>query len=124
MLCGLVLSPGGLLVLFMMPLVGRLVQKVDARWLIVFGLTVVSLSLFQMAHFNLDIDYRTAMLARVSQSLGLAFLFIPISTAAFYFIPKIKINNATGFINLARNVGGSFGIAQVTTSTEKTIGHG
>jgi len=115
LLSGLVLSPGGLVVLFMMPLVGRLVQKVEARWLIVFGLTVVMLSLFQMARFNLDIDYQTAMMARAFQSLGLAFLFVPISTAAFYFIPKSKINNATGLMNLARNIGGSFGIAHVTT---------
>jgi len=55
------------------------------------------------------------MMARVWQSMGLAFLFVPISTAAFYYIPKAKINNATGIMNLARNIGGSFGIAQVTT---------
>jgi DHA2 family multidrug resistance protein len=45
----------------------------------------------------------------------MAFLFIPINVMAFYFIPKEKINNATGIINLARNIGGSVGIANVTT---------
>lgn len=115
LLSGLVLSPGGFMVVLMMPIVGRLIQKIEARWLAVFGVTVVSLALFHMAHFNLDIDFRTAMMARVWQSMGLAFLFVPISTAAFYYIPKAKINNATGIMNLARNIGGSFGIAQVTT---------
>lgn len=115
LLSGLVLSPGGLMVVLMMPIVGRLIQKVEARWLVVFGVTVVSLSLFHMAHFSLDIDFKTAMMARVWQSLGLAFLFVPISTVAFYYMPKAKINNATGIMNLARNIGGSFGIAQVTT---------
>jgi DHA2 family multidrug resistance protein len=68
-----------------------------------------------MASFNLYIDFRTAMLARIFQSAGMAFLFVPINVMAFYFIPKEKINNATGLMNLARNIGGSVGIANVTT---------
>jgi MFS transporter, DHA2 family, multidrug resistance protein len=115
MLSGLVLSPGGILVLILMPIVGRLLQRFEARWLVVFGVAIVSFALIRMSGFNLEIDFRTAMTARIWQSLGLAFLFVPISTAAFYFIPKRKINNATGIMNLARNVGGSLGIAQVTT---------
>ncbi len=55
------------------------------------------------------------MMSRIYQSVGMAFLFVPINTMAFYFIPKEKTNNATGIINLARNIGGSFGIANVTT---------
>lgn len=110
LLSGLVLSPGGLMVVLMMPIVGRLIQKVEARWLVVFGVTVVSLSLFHMAHFSLDIDFKTAMMARVWQSLGLAFLFVPISTVAFYYMPKAKINNATGIMNLARNMGGALAL--------------
>jgi DHA2 family multidrug resistance protein len=68
-----------------------------------------------MATFNLDIDFRTAMMARIYQSAGMAFLFVPTNVMAFYFIPKEKFNNATGIINLARNIGGSFGIANVVT---------
>ena len=48
--------------------------------------------------------------------IGMAFLFIPINVMAFYFIPKEKMNNATGIINLARNLGGSVGIANVASS--------
>ena len=80
-----------------------------------FGCVVVAASLFHMATFNLDIDFRTAMMARIYQSAGMAFLFVPINVMAFYFIPKEKFNNATGLINLARNIGGSFGIANVVT---------
>jgi DHA2 family multidrug resistance protein len=68
-----------------------------------------------MATFNLEVDFRTAMMARVYQSAGMAFLFVPINVMAFYFIPKERINNATGIINLARNIGGSVGIAGVVT---------
>ena len=112
---GLVLSPGALVVLFMLPIVGRLLAKFEARWLVVYGLTVTALSLLNMANFNLEISFHTAVMARVIQGCGLAFLFVPINTMAFYFIPKEKINSATGLINLARNIGGSVGIANVTT---------
>jgi DHA2 family multidrug resistance protein len=68
-----------------------------------------------MSHFNLSLDFRTAMWSRVVQSTGLAFLFVPISAAAFAYIPKERTNYATGLFNLARNIGGSSGIATVTT---------
>jgi MFS transporter, DHA2 family, multidrug resistance protein len=68
-----------------------------------------------MSNFNLYISFDQAVLARVVQGLGLAFLFVPINTMAFYFIPRERINNATGLINLARNLGGSVGIANVAT---------
>ena len=115
LLSGLVLSPGGLVVLCMMPLVGVLISRFQARWLAIFGLSVTGLSLFQMSHFSLQLDFRTAVLARMVQGVGMAFLFVPINTAAFSFIPREKMNNATGLINLARNIGGSVGIANVTT---------
>jgi DHA2 family multidrug resistance protein len=112
---GLVLSPGGLAVMVMMPVVGFLLSKVQPRWLVIVGVLITSASLFYMAGFNLDISYGTAVRARVYQSFGMAFLFVPINTMAFYFIPKEKTNSATGIINLARNVGGSVGISAVTT---------
>jgi len=115
MLSGLVLSPGGIVVVIMLPIVGKLLTRFEARWLVIFGVVIVAASLFHMATFNLDIDFRTAMMARIYQSAGMAFLFVPINVMAFYFIPKEKFNNATGIINLARNIGGSFGIANVVT---------
>jgi DHA2 family multidrug resistance protein len=114
-LSGLVLSPGGIIVIIMLPIVGKLLNYFDARWLVIVGVSIVAISLFHMATFNLDIDFRTAMMARIYQSAGMAFLFVPTNVMAFYFIPKEKFNNATGIINLARNIGGSFGIANVVT---------
>jgi DHA2 family multidrug resistance protein len=115
LLSGLVLSPGGIVVVIMLPVVGRLLTHIEARWLVICGVVIVAASLFHMAKFNLDIDFHTAMMARIYQSAGMAFLFVPVNVMAFYFIPKEKINNATGIINLARNIGGSFGIANVVT---------
>ena len=115
LLSGLVLSPGGFAVILLMPLVGALLAKVEARWLVMAGLLVSAIGLFRMAAFNLQIDFRTAMEARIIQSAGLAFLFVPLNTMAFSSIARERANTATGLINLARNVGGSAGIATVTT---------
>ncbi|MGB6944052.1 MAG: DHA2 family efflux MFS transporter permease subunit [Bryobacteraceae bacterium] len=112
---GLALSPGGLMIMIMMPIVGILLSKVEARWLIIVGLIVSALGLFQMSHWNTQINFGHAVSARVVQSLGLAFLFVPINTVAFSFIAKAKTGYATGLINLARNIGGSSGIAICTT---------
>jgi MFS transporter, DHA2 family, multidrug resistance protein len=115
MLSGLVLSPGGIVVCVCLPMVGLLTQRVQPRWLVIFGVLVSSLGLFYMSRFNLTVDYRTALSARVVQSFGLAFLFVPISATAFAFVPKDRTNYAAGLFNLARNIGGSSGIATITT---------
>ncbi len=114
-LAGLVLSPGGLVTMATMPLVGFLLGKYQPKWLIAFGLCVISYSLLQMSHFSLGLDYRTALIARMIQAGGLGFLFIPINTAAYSFVPHEKHNQASGLINLSRNLGGSVGIAYATT---------
>jgi DHA2 family multidrug resistance protein len=114
-LAGMALSPGGFLTLAMMPIVGSLVARVQAKYLIMLGLGIVSYSMFYMAGFDLQIDFRIAMIARAIQGAGLAFLFVPINAAAFYFVPREKTGQGTAIINLIRNVGGSSGIAFVTT---------
>jgi MFS transporter, DHA2 family, multidrug resistance protein len=115
MMSGLVLSPGGLVMVICLPVVGIMVRKYQPRWLVIFGVLVTSLGLFRMSHFTLGIDYNTAVTSRMVQSFGLAFLFVPISATAFAFIPKERTSYATGLFNLARNVGGSSGIATATT---------
>jgi MFS transporter, DHA2 family, multidrug resistance protein len=115
LLSGLVLSPGGIAVMLCMPLVGVLTRRFQPRWLVVFGVLACSAGMYQMSRFNLNIDYGAAVRSRVVQSLGMAFLFVPISVVAFANIPKEQTNYATGLFNLARNIGGSTGIANVTT---------
>ncbi len=112
---GLVLSPGGLATMFMMPIVGALSGRVDARLLITVGLLSTAIAMFHMSGFDLNVDFSTLAWARVYQSLGLALLFIPINTAAYQGVPAAKNANASAIINMARNLGGSFGIAILTT---------
>ncbi|MBS63763.1 DHA2 family efflux MFS transporter permease subunit [Salinisphaera sp.] len=114
-LAGLVISPGGFAIVLMMPVVGFLSNKIEARWLIAFGLVVVSASMFHLASFNLDVSFDQLVVARVFQTVGLAFLFIPITSVAYIGVPADKTDQVSALINLARNIGGSVGISLVTT---------
>jgi MFS transporter, DHA2 family, multidrug resistance protein len=112
---GLALMPGGFAILLSMPLVGFLLGRFEPRRLLLFGLPMLSFALFHMTRFDTEVDFRTVATARIFQAIGLAFLFVPINTAAYGAIPKGKNNAASGLINLARNIGGSVGISFVTT---------
>jgi DHA2 family multidrug resistance protein len=112
---GLVISPGGLGIILLMPLVGFLVSKVDARILVAYGFLSCSVALFVMLNLNLGVSYGYVAWLRVFQASGLAFLFVPISTISFASIPPNKNNDASGLTNLARNIGGSVGTAFLVT---------
>jgi DHA2 family multidrug resistance protein len=112
---GLALMPGGFTIMLAMPLVGFLLSRYSPRWLMLFGLSMLSFSLFHMTGFDLGVDFHTVTMARVYQALGLAFLFVPINTAAYSGLPRDKNNAASGLMNLARNIGGSVGISFVAT---------
>ena len=85
----------------------------------VFGLCMLSFALFYMTTFRSGHRFPTAAMARVFQGVGLAFLFVPINTVAYSYLPPEKNNAASGLINLARNVGGSMGISFVTTMLDR-----
>jgi MFS transporter, DHA2 family, multidrug resistance protein len=116
---GLALMPGGFTIIVLLPLVGFLLSRYSPRWLLFFGLAVLSGSLFHMTGFDLDMDFRTVAVARMFQAAGMAFLFVPINTAAYAFLPREKNNAASGLMNLARNIGGSVGISLVTTQLDR-----
>ena len=98
-----------------MPIVGFLLSRYSPRWLMLYGMSMLAFSLFNMTRFDLDVDFRTVTMARIIQAAGMAFLFVPINTAAYSFLPREKNNAASGLMNLARNIGGSVGISFVTT---------
>ncbi len=112
---GMVLSPGGLAVLCFMPLIGMMVNRVDVRHMITFGILSNALALYLMSQLDLQADYWSLASLRILQGVGLGFLFIPINTAAFADMPMVKSSNASAIINLSRNLGGSFGISLVQT---------
>jgi len=114
-LAGMVLGPGGALALIIMPVVGKLTQRVDSRFILGVGLLINSYALFYMAGFNLQIDFDAAVTGRIIQGLGMPMFFVSLSFLTYATIPRSQMNNASAIFNLLRNLGGSFGVAFVTT---------
>jgi DHA2 family multidrug resistance protein len=112
---GMVLSPGGLLVIAMLPLVGRLLGQLDGRWLIAFGFFASAAALRHMTGIYPGISFSIAVKYRLFQSFGLAFLFIPITTLSYVGAPPEKNNQVSALTNLARNIGGAVGISLAQT---------
>ncbi len=112
---GEVLTPGGFALLMILPLIGFLVSRVDARMLIAFGFTLSGLALIQLTHLTLDIDFHTAVWWRIDQAASLAFLFVPINTISYVGIPKEENNQISAMLNLMRNIGSSVGISIFAT---------
>jgi DHA2 family multidrug resistance protein len=114
-LAGEALAPGGFVIMLLMPVVGVLIAKVDARKLIAFGFVATALGLYYTGQrLSTTISFGTASALRVYQAFGIAFLFVPINTVSYVGVPKEKNNEVSGLINLARNLGGDIGIATFT----------
>jgi DHA2 family multidrug resistance protein len=114
-LAGMVLGPGGVATLIAMPIAGRLVNKVNPKGLLAFGIIVSAYSTYLMSQFNLLADFDTIIWPRIVLGVGMGFLFIPLITLTMSGIKKEDLGNATAIFNLLRNLGGSFGVAFVTT---------
>jgi MFS transporter, DHA2 family, multidrug resistance protein len=113
---GLVLSGGGLILLFLMPVAGTLVAKIQARYVIAFGWLALSLAMYYSTQqLDLDISFRAAAVLRVVQVFGLGFLFVPINVVSYVGVPVEKNNSVAGLINFMRNIGSSIGTSMVTT---------
>jgi DHA2 family multidrug resistance protein len=118
-LAGLVLSPGGLLMIVTMPIVGQLSSRVQARWLAATGFLLTGLALWHMTRLDLQASFSTYTFDYLFQRLGVAFMFIPINTLAYLDVPPGRNNQISSMINLFRNVGASVGISMVTTLTQR-----
>jgi MFS transporter, DHA2 family, multidrug resistance protein len=112
---GLALSPRGLGALIFTPLAGHLTTKTDPRRLLVVGLILGSITMFQLSGLNLYAGFWDIFWAQVLQGIALSFLFIPLMALAMARISPENMGNATSIFNLMRNIGGSVGIAVMTT---------
>ena len=112
---GLVLSPGGVMSLFAMVIVGRLVGRVDIRLLVAFGALMNVHAMYLLEHVYLGVDFWYVTMGRIYQGFGLGFLFVPLTTVAFGGLRPQQMGHATGLFNLLRNEGGSVGIALSST---------
>jgi MFS transporter, DHA2 family, multidrug resistance protein len=116
---GLALGPGAMVIVVLAPIVVKILPKVGARKMLALSFTIVALAMWRFASLDLGADYASFAWTRALQGLGLAFLFIPTSQLAYSYLPLAKNNKASSITNLFRNLGGSFGVAFVTTMLER-----
>jgi DHA2 family multidrug resistance protein len=115
-LAGLALSAGGLVLLFEMPIMGKLTTKLQARYLIAVGWLALSIAMFYSTkRIDLQISFNAAVWLRITQVIGLGFLFVPITLVAYIGIPTERNNSVAGIVNFMRNMGSSVGTSLVTT---------
>jgi DHA2 family multidrug resistance protein len=115
-LAGLALSAGGLVLLIEMPIMGQLTTKIQARYLIACGWFLLSCAMFYSTkRIDLQISFSAATWLRITQVIGLGFLFVPITLVAYVGVPSEKNNAVAGIANFMRNIGSSVGTSLVTT---------
>jgi DHA2 family multidrug resistance protein len=112
---GFAMAPRGLGSFIAMPIVGAIMVRFDPRKLLVIGIGTASFTLFQLSWLNLNAGYWQIFWPQIVQGTALAFLFVPLTTATMSPISPERMGNATSIFNLMRNIGGSTGIAAVTT---------
>jgi DHA2 family multidrug resistance protein len=114
-LAGLVLAPGGLASMLTMPIIGRLIGKVNPKFFLFSGIIICSYATHLMSRFTLSADFFSIAWPRLILGIGMGATVIPLMTLAFSNIKKEDMANATSIYNFLRNLGGSFGVAFVTT---------
>jgi MFS transporter, DHA2 family, multidrug resistance protein len=113
---GMVLSGAAILLLFVLPLVGRLLARFQARYLLAFGWITLALGMYiSWKQLDLLISFRAAVWIRIVGYLPVGFLFVPLTAAGYVGIPKEKSNAVAGLMNFMRNIGQSVGTSAVTT---------
>jgi DHA2 family multidrug resistance protein len=111
---GLLMSPGGLVTMGMMLVVGRISNKVQPKYLIVAGALLAALSMYQLTNAYAGIGFWYLAKTRMVLGLGLPLIFLPIIAASYDGVPKSKTDQASAMMNAARNIGGSVGISLVS----------
>jgi DHA2 family multidrug resistance protein len=111
---GLAVSPRGLGSMVSMIVVGRLIGKIDSRYLIMFGFAVLAYSTFMFTNINLEISSTSVSFPMIISGFAMGFVFVPLTTLTMGTLTNEQIGNASGIYNLMRNTGGSFGIAAMT----------
>ncbi|MCJ8354683.1 DHA2 family efflux MFS transporter permease subunit [Novacetimonas hansenii] len=113
-LSGLILSPGGVAVIILIPLVGMAMKKVQLRYIIAFGFFLMGMSMLWSARLVPALDFRHLVLFRMSQTATMAFLFVPISTITYATLPRELNADGSALFSMARNVLGSLSISGAT----------
>jgi len=112
---GLTVSPRGIGSILSILIVGALANRVDGRVLLACGFAILAWSTFLLSHINLEISIGSVALPNFINGFAGGFIFVPLTTMTMSRLRKEEMGNAAGIFNLIRNIGGSIGIASVTT---------
>ena len=118
---GMAVSPRGFGAIASMLIVGRLINRVRGRYLVMFGFTVLGYSIYQFSYINLQISISSIVWPNIISGFAMGFIFVPLTTMALGTLSNEQMGNASGVFNLMRNTGGSVGIATVTTLLARGI---
>jgi DHA2 family multidrug resistance protein len=112
---GYAMSPRGIAAFATTFVVGRIVGKIRLRWMLIFGFSMLALSSFMLSDINLQVSMSSVIWPSIINGIAISFIFVPLTTATMSQLGQQQIGNASGLYNLMRNLGGSVGIAFVTT---------
>jgi DHA2 family multidrug resistance protein len=112
---GMALMPGAFATAISMPIAARVINRIDGRWSIVLGMFLFAWSTWLLGDLNTQAGYWHVFWPRVIQGFALGFLFVPLTTISLSDVPVADMANATGVYTLLRQLGGSLGIAILTT---------
>jgi DHA2 family multidrug resistance protein len=118
---GIVMGPRGLGTMLCMFIVGKLIGKVDTRYLLTIGLGLTAWAMYDMIGWTPDVSQWTIVSVGFIQGAGLGFLFVPLTTIAFATLPASMRAEGMGLYNLSRNIGSSAGISVVTSLITSNI---
>ena len=112
---GMAVSPRGFGAITSMLIVGRLINRIRGRYLVMFGFSVLAYSIYLFSTINLEISISSIIWPNIISGFAMVFIFVPLTTMALGTLSNEQMGNASGVFNLMRNTGGSVGIAVVTT---------
>jgi MFS transporter, DHA2 family, multidrug resistance protein len=103
----------GITMFLMAPIVGRLMLKVDMRYIIAFGLVIFALGSYQMTWITRDYDFYELLVPQILRGIGMMCAMVPTNNIALGTLPPDRVKNASGLFNLTRNLGGAVGLAVI-----------
>ena len=116
---GLILAPGGVVLMFLFPLAGRLADSIPATYLIVGGLLILSLGFFLLGNTDVNTSFLAIVVMTVVGRIGLGFIFPPLNAAALRALPPEQLARGSGTINFFRQLGGAFGVSLLVIAIEQ-----
>jgi DHA2 family multidrug resistance protein len=112
---GIALMPRSLTMMVVMPIVGRIYNKVSPRLVVAFGILLFAYTAWLMGHYTLQTSAHDVVRVLIIQGVAFSCLFIPLTTIALSSIPRHRLSDATGLNSLLRQTGGSIGLAVFAT---------